>query len=130
MPVPANGEMGMVPRPLVYAKPLPRGTDGAPLETQERTLSREHFQRGVTLLGQGNFASAEEAFRDAVALCSEEHVYLIGLARAIYYNPGYRADGKVPVLKAIVGRAEQLAPDDNRVATLSSWILSAENQLR
>lgn len=129
MPVPANGE-GSVPRPLVYAKPLPRGPDGTPLETQERTLSREHFQRGVTLLGQGNFASAEEAFRDAVALCSEEHVYLIGLARAIYYNPGYRADGKVPVLKAIVGRAEQLAPDDNRVATLSTWINSAEQQLR
>jgi hypothetical protein len=129
MPVPANNE-GSVPRPLVYAKPLPRGPDGAPLETSERTLSREHFQRGVTLLGQGNFASAEEAFRDAVALCSEEHVYLIGLARAIYYNPGYRADGKVPVLKAIVGRAEQLAPDDNRVATLSTWINSAENQLR
>jgi uncharacterized protein DUF4388 len=129
MPVPGNGE-GTVPRPLVYAKPLPRGADGVPLETQERTLSREHFQRGVTLLGQGNFASAEEAFRDAVALCSEEHVYLIGLARAIYYNPGYRADGKVPVLKAIVGRAEQLAPDDNRVATLSQWIANAEQQLR
>lgn len=130
MPVPPNGEGGMVPRPLVYAKPALRGLDGNPLETQERTLSREHFQRGVTLLGQGNFASAEEAFRDAVALCSEEHVYLIGLARAIYYNPGYRADGKVPVLKAIVGRAEQLAPDDNRVATLSSWIQNAESQLK
>jgi hypothetical protein len=128
MPVPANSE-GTVPRPLVYAKPLPRSADGTPLETQERTLSREHFQRGVTLLGQGNFASAEEAFRDAVALCSEEHVYLIGLARAIYYNPGYRADGKVPVLKAIVGRAGQLAPDDNRVATLSTWIQTAESQL-
>jgi hypothetical protein len=128
MPVPPNGE-GMVPRPLVYAKPLPRAADGSPLETQERTLSREHFQRGVTLLGQGNFASAEEAFRDAVALCAEEHVYLIGLARAIYYNPGYRAEGKVPVLKAIVGRAEQLAPEDNRVATLSTWISHAESQL-
>lgn len=127
MPVPANGEEGMVPRPLVYAKPLPRGPDGAPLETPERTLSREHFQRGVTLLGQGNFASAEEAFRDAVALCSEEHVYLIGLARAIYYNPGYKADGKVPVLRAIVSRAEQLAPEDNRVATLKSWVDHAQS---
>ncbi len=127
MPVPPNGEDGMVPRPLVYAKPLPRGPDGAPLETPERTLSREHFQRGVTLLGQGNFASAEEAFRDAVALCSEEHVYLIGLARAIYYNPGYKADGKVPVLRAIVSRAAQLAPEDNRVATLRVWVDHAES---
>jgi hypothetical protein len=127
MPVPANGEEGMVPRPLVYAKPLPRGPDGAPLETPERTLSREHFQRGVTLLGQGNFASAEEAFRDAVALCSEEHVYLIGLARAIYYNPGYKADGKVPVLRSIVSRAAQLAPEDNRVATLKVWVDHAEH---
>lgn len=128
MPVPTNGD-GMVPRPLVYAKPLPRGPDGSALETPERTLSREHFQRGVTLLGQGNFASAEEAFRDAVALCSEEHVYLIGLARAIYYNPGYQAHGKVPVLKSIVGRAQTLSPEDKRVATLKSWVDHAEAQL-
>ncbi|MBK6690263.1 MAG: DUF4388 domain-containing protein [Deltaproteobacteria bacterium] len=129
MPVPAGGDEGVSPRPLVYAKPLPRGPDGSPLETPERALSREHFQRGVTLLGQGNFASAEEAFRDAVALCSEEHVYLIGLARAIYYNPAYQAGGKVPVLKAIVGRAGQLAPEDKRVATLKGWVDHAEAQL-
>ncbi|MCB9649762.1 MAG: DUF4388 domain-containing protein [Deltaproteobacteria bacterium] len=129
MPVPADGEMGMTPRPLVYAKPLPRGTDGQPLETSERTLSREHFQRGVTLLGQGNFANAEEAFRDAVALCSEEHVYLIGLARAIYYNPGYSAMGKVPVLRGIVERAQGLAPDDKRVATLRAWVDNAQRSL-
>ncbi len=125
MPGSPSGD-GAIPRPLVYAKPLPRGPDNTPLETPERSLSREHFQRGVTLLGQGNFSGAEEAFRDAVALCAEEHVYLIGLARAIYYNPEYKADGKVPVLKAIVGRAEQLAPEDNRVATLKSWVDHAE----
>ncbi|CAN0578301.1 unnamed protein product, partial [Laminaria digitata] len=38
--------------------------------------------------------------------------YLIGLARAIYYNPGYGAAGKVPVLRGIVDRARQLAPED------------------
>lgn len=129
MPVPGNGDSGMAPRPLVYAKPLPRGPDGSALETPERTLSREHFQRGVTLLGQGNFASAEEAFRDAVALCSEEHVYLIGLARAIYYNPGYDASGKIPVLLSIVGRAETLSPEDKRVATLKSWVDHAATQM-
>ncbi len=129
MPVPADDEDGLPVRPLVFAKSLPRGPDGSALETPERSLSREHFQRGVALLGQGNFANAEEAFRDAVALCSEEHVYLIGLARAIYYNPAYRAEGKVPVLKSIVGRADHLAPDDKRVATLRSWVQHAEAQM-
>ena len=129
MPVPNDNEEGLPVRPLVFAKPLPRGPDGNTLETPERSLSREHFQRGVALLGQGNFANAEEAFRDAVALCAEEHVYLIGLARAIYYNPAYRADGKVPVLKSIVGRADHLAPDDKRVATLKTWVNHAETQM-
>ncbi|MCB9652617.1 MAG: hypothetical protein H6729_00605 [Deltaproteobacteria bacterium] len=128
MPVPPHAEDGVVPRPLIYAKPLPRGADGLALETPERTLSREHFQRGVTLLGEGNFASAEDAFRDAVALCSEEHVYLIGLARAIYYNPSYRADGKIPVLKAIVARASSLSPEDKRVVTLGAWVENAQYQ--
>ncbi len=127
MPVPNPGE-GVVPRPLVYAKPAPRGPEGGFLDTPERGLSREHFQRGVGLLGKGNFASAEEAFRDAVALCAEEHVYLIGLARALYYNPSYRADGKLPILRSIVDRAMVLAPDDKRVATLAAWVDHAEVQ--
>lgn len=126
MPVPAPGESGMTPRPLVYAKPLPRNADGTLAETSERALSREHFQRGVSLLGQGSFSAAEEAFRDAVALCADEHVYLIGLARAIYYNPAYEGAGKVPVLRSVVGRATQLAPEDKRVATLRSWVDHAE----
>lgn len=125
MPLPGAGE-GVVPRPLAYAKPLPRAPDGSLVDTRERAISREHFQKGVSLLGQGNFSSAEEHFRDAVALCAEEHVYLIGLARAIYYNPSYRADGKVPILRSIVDRAKTLAPEDKRVSTLEAWVQHAE----
>lgn len=117
-----------MPRPLAYAKPLPRGPDGGLLDTPERAISREHFQNGVSLLGKGSFSSAEEKFRDAVALCSEEHVYLIGLARAIYYNPSYRPEGKLPVLRSIVDRASNLAPDDKRVSTLEAWVSHAEAQ--
>ena len=39
----------------------------------------------------------------------------------------YKADGKVPVLRGIVSRAGQLAPEDNRVATLRVWVDHAEN---
>ena len=120
---------GKVPRQVVFSPPLPRGPDGQPQETPERTRSREHFQRGVTLLGQGTFEDAEEAFRDAIALCSEEHVYLIGLARALYYNPIYGASSKVPVPRSIVDRASYLAPGDARVETLNDWVKNAESQL-
>jgi hypothetical protein len=130
MPVPPTGQAGRSPRPVVFSPPLPRTPDGQAQETPERTRSRQHFQRGVTLLGQGNFDDAEEAFRDAIALCSEEHVYLIGLARALYYNPTYTAPGKVPVLRTIVDRAGQLAPDDGRVVTLTEWVRHAEIQIR
>jgi cytochrome c-type biogenesis protein CcmH/NrfG len=130
MPVPSSGAPGRVPRPVVFSPPLPRNADGQAQETPERSRSRQHFQRGVTLLGQGNFDDAEEAFRDAIALCSEEHVYLIGLARALYYNPSYTAQGKVPVLRSIVDRAGQLAPDDGRVLTLTDWVRHAEASAR
>jgi hypothetical protein len=129
MPVPGPGEEGTAPRPLVYAKPLPRTPDGLLLETPERALSRDHFQRGVNQLGLGQFTAAEEAFRDAVALCSEEHVYLIGLARAVYYNPAYHGAGKLPMLNEIVARAHRLAPEDKRVATLLAWVAHAEESL-
>lgn len=129
MPAPSEEDAGSMPRPLIYAKPQPTNSDGSPVESAERALSREHFQRGVTLLGQGNFASAEEAFRDAVALCADEHVYLIGLARALFYNPAYRADGKIPLLRSIIARAKNLSPDDGRIATLEQWVDHAERSL-
>lgn len=127
MPVPDAGVEGTAPQALVYAKPLPRGVDGQLLDSPERSLSREHFQTGVKLLGDGAFSRAEAAFRNATALCSEEHVYLIGLARAIYYNPAYAGARKIPVLKNIVERAERLAPTDKRVTTLRSWVNHAES---
>lgn len=126
MPVPGPGQDGVMPQPMVYANPLPRGPDGALMDTPERTQSREHFQRGVQLLGQGQFDTAESAFREAVALCSEEHVYLVGLARAIFYNPAYQPRGKIPLLRSIVDRAEVLARDDKRVQTLRHWVAAAE----
>jgi hypothetical protein len=126
MPVPLPGQPGGAPAPLAYAKAQHRTVDGGVVETPERSVSREHFQRAVGLLGQGEFHKAEQAFREAVALCSDEHVYLIGLARSIFYNPEYYADAKLPILKGIVARAEQMAPDDKRVIALSSWIRQAE----
>lgn len=78
------------------------------------------------LLGQGAFDEAEEAFRDAINLCADEHVYLIGLGRALYYNPSYTAAGKLPVLRTIVDRAKSLAPADGRVQNLVDWVSHAE----
>ncbi len=125
MPVPKPGHEGLDPAPMTWATPLPRSPDGTLLDTPEHQSSKGHFQQGVQLLGQGKFAAAENAFRDAVALCSEEHVYLVGLARAIFYNGTYRADGKLPVLREIVSRAESMAPKDSRVTTLRAWVEKA-----
>jgi hypothetical protein len=118
---PPGMEQGVV-EPMVFAAPGPRGPDGHLLETPERSKSRDHFQRGVQLLGQGQFGEAEQAFRESITLCSEEHIYLVGLARAVFYNPGYAAPDKLPVLNTIVSRAENLAPEDPRVTTLRSWL--------
>ena len=126
MPVPGPGHDGLAPAPLLWAAPAPRGPDGSLVETPERAQSREFFQQGVQLLGQGQFEAAEQSFREAISLCSDEPVYLIGLGRAIFYNATYTADGKVPVLRSIVDRAERLSPDDGRVMDLRTWVEHAQ----
>lgn len=126
MPEPPSNAPGRIPRPVQFAPPAPRNGDGSLLDTPERGKSREHFQKGVGLLGQGAFDEAEESFRDAINLCADEHVYLIGLGRALYYNPSYTASGKLPVLRTIVDRAKQLAPADGRVQNLVDWVSNAE----
>lgn len=128
MEVPAAGVEGAVLRAVVYAKPSPRAVDGQLLDTPSRIHSRESFQAGVKMLRNSRFSEAEEHFRNATALCSEEHVYLIGLGRAIYYNPAYSASRKIPVLTSIVERAERLAPEDQRVITLRAWIEHAKQK--
>jgi hypothetical protein len=127
MPAPATG--GFSIRPLRFAKPIQRAPDGSLPETREVLLSREKFQHGVGLLGEGKWGAAEESFRDAIGLCAEEPVYLIGLGRAIFFNPGYKAELKVPVLRDLVNRATRLAPDDENVATLDAWVTHAEKKL-
>lgn len=122
MPVPSPGRDGAAPGPLLWAAPAPRGPDGSLVETPERAQSREFFQQGVQLLGQGQFEAAEQSFREAISLCADEPVYLIGLGRAIFYNASYTADGKVPVLRTIVDRAERLSPNDGRVMDLRTWV--------
>jgi hypothetical protein len=123
MPAAAPDAATRVPDSIQFA---PSGGSSEPQE-----VSREYFQRGVTLLTQGHYDAAESAFRDAISLCSEEHVspvYLVGLGRSIYYNPGYTRDGKLPLLSGIVHRTKQLAPQDHRVMTLASWVESAEQE--
>lgn len=122
MPSAAPGTQTGEVEPLVFAAPNPRDAEGNLVETPERVRSREHFQQGVQLLGQGHFDGAEQAFREAITLCAEEHVYLVGLARSIFYNPGYEAQDKLSVLESIVSRAESLAPQDKRVITLRGWV--------
>jgi hypothetical protein len=122
MPVVPDGQPSRQAEPLVFAAPTPRGPDGQLLETPERSRSKEAFQRGVQLLGQGQFEPAESAFREAVTLCSEEHVYMVGLARSVFYNPDYSAEEKVPLLRSIVRKAESIAPNDQRVIALRAWV--------
>lgn len=122
MPVVPQGQPSRPAEPMVFAAPTPRGPDGQLIETPERGRSKEAFQRGVQLLGQGHFESAEDAFREAITLCSEEHVYMVGLARSIFYNPDYSAEEKIPLLRSIVRRAESIAPNDQRVLALRAWV--------
>jgi len=127
MPVVPEGEPSRQAEPLVFAAPTPRGPDGQLIETPERSRSKEAFQRGVQLLGQGQFEPAESAFREAITLCSEEHVYMVGLARSVFYNPDYSAEEKIPLLRSIVRKAESIAPNDQRVLSLRTWV---ENNAR
>jgi|GEM_PF-2476654 len=127
MPSSRPGASGQFLAPISFADPAPRGPTGKLIDTPERRKSREIFQRAVTLLGKGKFLEAEKAFREAIILCSDEHVYMVGLARALYYNPNYERASKISVLQTVIARARGLAPDDKRIAELQSWVDSARN---
>jgi hypothetical protein len=124
MPVAAE-PAARTPEWIQFGPPLDSTLSSGELHEQ----SREQFQKGVALLTLGNFDAAENAFREAISLRAEAHVspvYLVALGRAIYYNPNYTRDGKLPILLAIVNRTRQLAPNDPRVLMLANWVRHAE----
>jgi hypothetical protein len=66
---------------------------------------------------------AEVTLRDAVRMDASRPEYLLSLARVLLANPRYERAGTLPVVRSLLDRAVQIAPDNGEVKELHKQVV-------
>lgn len=61
--------------------------------------------------------------REAVRMDATKPHYLLSLARVLLENPRYERAGTLPVVRSLLDRAVQIAPDDTDVNALHDEVV-------
>lgn len=69
------------------------------------------YREGVEQAAQNRLDEAEVTLREAVRLDASKPEYLTSLARVLLANPRYERAGTLPVVRSLLDRAVQIAPD-------------------
>lgn len=69
------------------------------------------YREGIEQANTNRLDEAESTLREAVRLDPSRSVYLTSLARVLLSNPRYERSGTLPVVRSLLDRAVQLAPD-------------------
>lgn len=82
------------------------------------------YLEGLAFARDGTFDEAEKRLRATVRLDATRPLYLWLLARVLLANPKYEREGTLPVVRSLLDRAVQLAPDNTRVCHMHEEIVA------
>jgi cytochrome c-type biogenesis protein CcmH/NrfG len=81
------------------------------------------YKEGVEQSNQNRLDEAEVTLREAVRLDASKPEYLTSLARVLLANPRYERAGTLPVVRSLLDRAVQIAPDFQEAADLHAQVI-------
>lgn len=81
------------------------------------------YKEGVEQAAQSRLDEAEVTLREAVRLDASKPEYLTSLARVLLANPRYERAGTLPVVRSLLDRAVQIAPDFQEAVDLHSQVM-------
>lgn len=90
---------------------------------QTMSLADLKFREGVEQAAQNRLDEAEVTLREAVRLDASRPEYLTALARVLLGNPRYERAGTLPVVRSLLDRAVQLAPDNTEASDLHAQVI-------
>lgn len=76
------------------------------------------YQAGVAALERDDFNAAEVSLRESVRLNAANIAPLFLLAQTLLANPRYERAGTLPVVRTLLDRAVQIAPDNDEARAL------------
>jgi tetratricopeptide (TPR) repeat protein len=87
------------------------------------SVADQKYKEGVEQAAQNRLDEAEVTLREAVRLDASKPEYLTSLARVLLANPRYERAGTLPVVRSLLDRAVQIAPDFNEAAELHAQVI-------
>jgi hypothetical protein len=81
------------------------------------------YREGLEQASSNRLDEAEVTLREAVRIDATKPEYLTALARVLLANPRYERTGTLPVVRSLLDRAVQLAPDNADAQELHQQIL-------
>jgi hypothetical protein len=84
----------------------------------------QKYAEGLEQARQNKLDEAEVTLREAVRMDATKPHYLLSLARVLLENPRYERAGTLPVVRSLLDRAVQIAPDDGDVHALHDQVVS------
>ncbi|MCC7069696.1 MAG: hypothetical protein IT383_00125 [Deltaproteobacteria bacterium] len=100
------------------------GQTGKARESQQTiSLADLKYREGVEQATQNRLDEAEVTLREAVRLDASKPEYLTALARVLLGNPRYERAGTLPVVRSLLDRAVQLAPDNSEAIDMHAQVI-------
>jgi hypothetical protein len=90
---------------------------------QTMSLADLKYREGIEQAAQNRLDEAEVTLREAVRLDASKPEYLTALARVLLGNPRYERAGTLPVVRSLLDRAVQLAPDSTEASDMHAQVI-------
>ncbi len=114
-----NGAAGL----SVSSSLLSDDSNAQPAASLALSPAERKFYEGKRLASVGKLDEAELILREAVRLDASKPDYLVSLANVLLKNPRYDRSGTLPVVRSLLDRVVQIAPDDAEAAALHRSII-------
>lgn len=113
-----------MPPPKADAKepPAPKNSFGTPPKGD--SPADKKYREGLEQAAGDRLDEAEVTLREAVRMDASRPEYLLSLARVLLANPRYERAGTLPVVRSLLDRAVQIAPDNGDVKELHQQVVS------
>lgn len=120
---PAPAPPSSPPAPSEAAASMAAPGKGARDSQQSLSVADLKYREGVEQAAQNRLDEAEVTLREAVRLDASKPEYLTQLARVLLGNPRYERAGTLPVVRSLLDRAVQIAPDFQEAVDLHNQVM-------
>lgn len=120
----ARPTIEVAPEPPAAAEPAEPQNPFGPMPEEPMSAADAKYREGIEQAAHNRLDEAEVTLREAVRMDASKPQYLLSLARVLLANPRYERTGTLPVVRSLLDRAVQIAPDHGEVKEMHGQVVA------